>query len=250
VIELTATGVLLGIEGTLSPHAFLVDILMPFAVGNARSYLERCWDDVETLTACDLLARDAGYESSYDWLNVAETKREDMIEKVIIELDRLTSEKLETPGLKELQGFIWAEAYASGRLSSQVFEDVPQALACWKAGRILVSIYASRNAPAQREFFGHTEYGNLIDYFAGFFDSSTGPMTDPASYGRIARRLGIKEPDIVFVSDVLAELDAAGRAGLQTLTLTRPGNVSKNGLPHQSVPSFYDVRILQPENVV
>lgn len=247
MIEITASTVLLGIDGTLSPYSYSQDVLLPFAVENARSYLERCWDAVDTLTVCDLMARDAGFESSYDWLNVAETRREDMIDAVMAEVERLTRENSQSRGLKELQGFIFAEAYATGRLRSQVFEDVPQALACWKAARILAAVFSSRLSTAQREFFGHTEYGSLNDYLAGFFDTSGGSLQEPSSYRRIAKLLSCKEMDVVFVSDCISELDAACLAGMQTLTLERPGNAEKKEHKHPVAQSFYDVRILQQE---
>ena len=246
MIEFTANTVLLDIEGTLSPVSYVYDVLFPFALQNARSYLERCWDDPNTLQACDLMARDAGFASSYDWLDVSESKREDMINKVVAEVERLVAADAKSRGLKELQGFIWAEAYASGKLCSKVFEDVPQALACWKASKLLMAIYSSGSATAQREFFGHTEFGSLVDYFAGFFDTACGPKKEAESYRRITNLLNRNASEMVFMSDIVAELDAAREAGLQTLLLLRPGNAKQTESDHQKIESFYDLRILQP----
>jgi 2,3-diketo-5-methylthio-1-phosphopentane phosphatase len=246
VIEFTANTILLDIEGTLAPVSYVYDVLFPYALENARSYLERCWDDPNTLQACDLMALDAGFTSSYDWLDVAETKRADMISKVVAELERLAASDAKSRGLKELQGIIWAEAYASGKLCSKVFEDVPQALACWKASKMLMAIYSSGSATAQREFFGHTEYGSLTDYFAGFFDTSCGPKRDAESYKRIIKLLNRNAAETIFMSDIVAELDAAREAGLQTLLLLRPGNAPQPESDHQKLETFYDLRILQP----
>ena len=250
MIEIRANTVLLDIEGAISSYTYIHEVLFPFAVNNARSYLERCWDNVETLTACDSMAREAGFKSSYEWLNPGEIKRQDMIDTVLSEIERLTKADSHSNGLKELQSFIWAEAYATGRLCSQVFDDVPQALACWKAAKILMAVFASRINTAQREFMEHTEYGSLVDYFAGFFDLSCGSMTDPSSYDRIARLLNRQASEIVFVSDPLPRLEAAHSAGMQTLRLLRPGSVQQKQSIHTCAPSLYDVRILPQESLV
>lgn len=246
MIELEGKAVLLDIEGTTSSTTYVYDVLFPFARENARSYLERCWDDKNTLEACDLIAKEIGFDSSYDWLH-GEEKRSDMIDKVMLEVEKLMSKDSKSKGLKELQGFIWAEAYSSGLLCSQVFVDVPQALACWKATGLLMAIYSSGSATAQRVFFRHTEFGDLSDYFAGFFDTSCGPKKESDSYARIAKLLNHSPNEIIFFSDTVDELNAASKAGMQTVLLLRPDNAQQAESEHQTIPSFYDIRILQPQ---
>lgn len=242
--ELEAKAVILDIEGTCSAKSYVSDVLFPFAKENARSYLERCWDDQNTLEACDQIAREAGKSSSYDWLCGYE-KRSDQINAVLDEVSRLMDEKKSSKGLKELQGFIWAEAYSSGLLCSQVFVDIPQALACWRAGKVTMAIYDSAISTAQRVFFKHTEFGDLSDYFAGFFDTSSGAKTEPESYKRIAKLLGQEPAEIIYFSDCENELDVAKNAGLQTVMVARPENNQQETKRHLSIPSFYDIRIVE-----
>ena len=245
MIELEAKAVLLDIEGTTSSTKYVYDVLFPFARQNARSYLERCWDEKNTLEACDLIAKEIGFDSSYEWLH-GEEKRSDMIDKVMVAVEKLMDDDSKSTGLKELQGFIWAEAYSSGLLCSQVFVDVPQALACWKATGLLMAIYSSGSATAQRVFFRHTEFGDLSDYFAGFFDTSCGAKKESTSYARIANLLSYKPEEIVFFSDSVDELNAAMQAKMQTVLLLRPDNAEQPGSDHPSIPTFYDIRIQQP----
>lgn len=248
MIEIQANAVLLDIEGTTSPIGYVYDVLFPFAKNNVKSYLERCWEHPDTLAACDLLAKDAGFQSSYDWLS-NEPTRESMVEKVLVEVYRQMEADLKTQGLKALQGFIWAEGYESGLLQSKLFEDVPQALACWQATGLTMAIYSSGSATAQRAFYAHTEFGDLSDYFGGFFDTSCGPKREAASYTRIAKLLDKEASGIVFFSDAVEELDAAKQAGFQTVFVSRPENPEQPNSSHPSIPTFYDIRIMQPETV-
>lgn len=247
MIEIEAKAVLLDVEGTTSATSYVHDVLFPFARDNARSYLERCWDDQNTLEACDLIAKEAGHGSSYDWLYHIE-KRSEQIDMVMDEINKLMEQDSKSKGLKELQGFIWAEAYSSGLLCSQVFVDVPQALACWRATKLLMAIYSSGSATAQRVFFRHTEFGDLSDYFSGFFDTSCGPKKEKDSYIRIAKLLNQETKDVVFFSDLVDELDAARDAGMQTVLLLRPDNAKQAESTHKSIPSFYDVRVVKELN--
>ena len=246
VIELSASAVLLDIEGTVSPVSFVYDVLFPFARENARSFLQKNWDSPALLPACDLLAEDAGFSDSYVWLNGLE-RVQDMIDRVMTEVNKLMDADSKSRGLKELQGLIWADGYESGKLQSKLFEDVPQALACWKASGHLIAIYSSGSSTAQRVLFQYTEFGDLTDYFSGFFDTSCGAKRDASSYEMIAARLSRQPEQVVFVSDVLAELDAASSIGMKTLHMVRPGNNDPAGDKHSTVKSFYDVQVLVPE---
>lgn len=248
MIETSASAVLLDIEGTVSPVTYVYETLFPYARENARAYLERNWDSPDLIPVCDLLAREAGFSDSYVWLNGLQ-RINDMIDKVMNEVNRQMDADSKSRGLKELQGLVWADGYESGKLRSQLFEDVPQALACWKASGHLIAIYSSGSSTAQRVFFQHTEFGDLTDYFSGFFDTSSGAKKEASSYKLIAARLNRSPEHIVFISDVTAELDAASNIGMQTIHIVRPGNAEAAGDKHTSVASFYDLQVLVPEAI-
>ncbi len=248
MIELSASAVLLDIEGTLSPVSFVYDVLFPFARENARSFLEKNWDSPALLPACDLLAKDAGFSDSYVWLNGLD-RVQDMIDRVMSEVNKLMDADSKSRGLKELQGLIWADGYEAGKLQSKLFDDIPQALACWKASKHLIAIYSSGSSTAQRVFFQYTEFGDLTDYFSGFFDTSCGPKREASSYKMIASLLKREPEQVVFISDVIAELDAASSTGMKTLHMVRPGNAEPAGEKHRAANSFYDLQVLVPEEI-
>jgi enolase-phosphatase E1 len=139
--------------------------------------------------------------------------------------------------LKSLQGKIWAEGYAAGRLRGQVYDDVPRALARWTAASRRVAIFSSGSVLAQRLLFGHSDHGDLTAYLSAYFDTTTGPKADQESYRRIAAALGEPERAGLFVSDVVAELDAARAAGLATALAVRvpPGPATAG---HRTLTSF------------
>ncbi|MCA9268793.1 MAG: hypothetical protein KDA41_10000, partial [Planctomycetales bacterium] len=58
----------------------------------------------------------------------------------------------------------------------------------------------------------------------GHYDTTTGPKREAASYTAIAAEFNLPPGEIVFVSDIVAELDAAQAAGMQTRLCMRPDN--------------------------
>lgn len=144
--------------------------------------------------------------------------------------------------LKELQGMIWRSGFESGELVAHVFDDVPPALAAWTDSGLDVRIYSSGSIEAQKLFFGHTAAGDLTAYLRGHYDTTTGPKREAASYTQIAADMRLAPRQILFVSDVGAELDAARAAGMATALAIRPGNREAGGImEHEPVDSFAEI---------
>jgi enolase-phosphatase E1 len=149
-----------------------------------------------------------------------------------------------SPSLKSLQGLIWARGYRSGELTSEIFPDVGPALERWRAAGLRVAIYSSGSVLAQRLLFGHTPAGDLTPLFSGFFDTAVGPKTSADSYRAIALALECAPARLLFVSDVVAELDAAHAAGCRTALAVRPGNPPQPPAPAaDSIRSFNEIVI-------
>ena len=74
-----------------------------------------------------------------------------------------------------LQGHIWAGGFARGELKGELFADVPDALAHWRAAGIKTYIYSSGSRAAQKDLLSCTSVGDLRPYLAGFFDTTSGP---------------------------------------------------------------------------
>jgi enolase-phosphatase E1 len=155
---------------------------------------------------------------------------------------RLMDEDQKTTELKELQGRIWQDGYRRGELHGEVFDDVPIALERWRREGIDVRIYSSGSILAQKLLFGSTPAGDLTTLLNGYFDTTTGPKGDAESYVKIATAFGLSAQEILFVSDVVRELDAARSAGMQTALCVRPGNPAQPSSEHDVIRSFLEVR--------
>ncbi len=83
--------------------------------------------------------------------------------------------------------------------------------------------------------------------FAAFFDTEVGHKRDADSYRNIAARLKRPVGEILFLSDVIEELDAAREAGMRTVLIDRREDYPEPRTGeathgHTRVESFADVR--------
>jgi len=154
----------------------------------------------------------------------------------------LMNRDVKDTSLKALQGMIWRSGFESGQIVAHVFDDVPPSLATWADAGINVRIYSSGSIEAQQLFFRHTSFGDLTPSLRGYYDTTTGPKREASSYEKIAVDMGLAPRQVLFVSDIGAELDAARAAGMQTALAVRPGNRDADGLfDHPSVTSFAEI---------
>jgi enolase-phosphatase E1 len=207
---MTASGiwaVLLDIEGTTSSVQFVYEVLFPFARRELADFLRRRWGDPDVAHACEMMVGNNATP-----------------EGVAAEAIGLMDGDVKATGLKELQGLIWQEGYAAGRLTSHVYPDVPPALRRWTEQGLDLRVFSSGSVAAQKVFFAHTDAGDLLPLFHGHYDTTTGPKREAESYRRIAADMKLPTTAILFLSDVPAELDAAAQAGMRTGLVVRPGN--------------------------
>lgn len=211
--------VLTDIEGTTTPISFVHDLLFPYARARiARYVMEHAG---EALVAEQLAA-----------VGVQEGRTLSPAQAGAV-LERWIDEDRKATPLKALQGMIWEQGYADGTLVGPVYADVPEYLGRWKRGGKRLYVYSSGSIAAQRLIFGHSGAGDLRPLFSGYFDTTTGPKRKTASYRRIAERIALPAADILFLSDVGAELDAARQAGMRTCQLLRDDQtVPAQGHPH------------------
>ena len=241
------SAVLLDIEGTTSSIRFVYDAMFPFVRHNLGSFLHRAWEQPAVQRAAELIAKDAGAVSLSTWVGTVDGQpinREDAIQRVRTEVNRLMDNDVKATGLKELQGLIWTDGFSSGELVAHVYPDVPPAIRAWHQRGIDIRIYSSGSITAQKQFYAHTEAGNLLFLFSGHYDTTTGPKRESKSYGAIAADMNRPPASILFLSDVPAELDAASAAGFQTGLLLRPGNAPVSPpVSHPSFESFADIHL-------
>ena len=82
----------------------------------------------------------------------------------------------------------------------------------------------------------------MLDYFSAHYDTTIGSKKESQSYAHIARDTQINSNRILFVSDIIDELDAAKSAGLQTVLSVRPGNAQVTQTHgHPVINSFAEI---------
>jgi enolase-phosphatase E1 len=227
VRRLAMKGILLDIEGTTTPISFVYEALFPYA----RAHVS------ENLAEEDIGALRHDYEA--DIRNGFTPPA--WSEMPVAYVHWLMDQDRKSTALKSLQGKIWLAGYQNGELRGEVFNDVAPALARWREAQIDVRIYSSGSSLAQRLLFSSTKAGDLTTLLNGYFDTTTGPKVEMESYRRIALAYGCEPREILFVSDVVRELDAAGKAGMQTVLCVRPGNHPQTPGAHHMILSFEEI---------
>ena len=224
---MSVRAVLLDIEGTTSSIAFVYDVMFPYVRQHVRSFLEREGQRDDVRAAVDQMAVDASFENARTWqrehANTSDTLN---VAFVTDHVNTLMNGDSKSTGLKALQGLIWQAGFESGELKSHLFSDVVPAIESWHRQGIEIGIYSSGSIVAQKLFFGHTPHGDLTRFFARYYDTTIGPKRESTSYAKIATDFGIAPNDILFLSDIAAELEAAVSAGLQAIAVVRPGNAA------------------------
>lgn len=223
-----ATGVravLTDIEGTTSSIAFVKDVLFPYAREHLPHFVDIHRDDPEVARWLDATAREAGIADAHS-------------RRVIDTLLRWIDEDRKATPLKALQGMIWKAGYAAGDYRAHVYPEVPRKLHAWKAQGLKLYVYSSGSVPAQKLFFAHTEAGDLAPLFDDWFDTEIGGKRERGAYLRIAETIGMPPPEVLFLSDLGAELDAAHGAGMQTIQLCRPPERCLDSATHPCVADF------------
>lgn len=229
LIDFTGRIILLDIEGTTSSVAYVYEVLFPFARRELARFLAERWDDRAVRDVRLRIEQDAGRPAM---------SREELATFVLSLMDR----DVKVTGLKQLQGLIWERGYQTGELRSHVFTDVSDALLRWRNERIGVHIYSSGSIAAQKVFFAHTESGDLSAYLSGYFDTTSGQKQAPQSYRNILTDLAAQPADVLFVSDIPAELEAAAQCGIQVALADRPGNQPTPGTSFARISSFAQIR--------
>ncbi|MGJ0485432.1 MAG: acireductone synthase [Methylomicrobium sp.] len=217
------------IEGTTSSLSFVKGVLFPYARAHIAEFVRTHADEFEVRQLLSDVSKEAGKEMD----------AEQALGQLIEWMDQ---DKKVTP-LKALQGLIWEEGYRKGAFTGHVYEDAERNLKTWKARGLNLYIYSSGSVHAQKLLFAHTEYGDLTPWFSGYFDTRIGSKREVESYRRIAEELQILPENLLFLSDIKEELDAAKQAGFNTLWLVRDSKTDSNA-EHRQVEDFDQIRIV------
>lgn len=217
------------IEGTTSSIAFVHEVLFPYARERLAGFVRAHGGEPQVRAILRDVDEAAGQRLSN--------------EAAIAQLIQWIDEDRKITPLKALQGLIWEDGYQRGDFHGHVYADTVDTFRRWHAQGVPLYIYSSGSVHAQRLLFGHTAYGDLTPWFSGYFDTRIGNKTDPQSYAAIRDRLQLDADTILFCSDIVAELDAARAAGMQTCWFVREG-VPDAGGGHPVVAGFDDVDLV------
>ncbi|MCU1774343.1 acireductone synthase [Pseudomonas sp. 13B_3.2_Bac1] len=214
--------ILTDIEGTTSAVSFVFDVLFPYAAKHLPDFVRQNAERADVAEQIAAVRRDSN-EPQAD------------VERVVeILLSWIAEDRKATP-LKALQGMVWEQGYQAGQLKGHVYPDAVEALKQWHQAGYQLFVYSSGSIQAQKLIFGCSEAGDLTPLFSGYFDTTSGPKREAQSYTNIQQAIGVEPQDILFLSDIVEELDAAQSAGLQTCGLAREGGELGN---HITVDSF------------
>ncbi|WP_066650890.1 MULTISPECIES: acireductone synthase [Sphingomonas] len=207
--------ILTDIEGTTSSISFVADVLFPYARERLGSYCAAHPDEV-----APILAEVEAIESG----------------DPIATMTRWIDEDRKITPLKTLQGLIWDAGFREGAFKGHIYPDAVAGLRRWHAAGLKLYVFSSGSVAAQKLIFGFSEAGDLTPLFSGYFDTTTGPKREAVAYVRIAEAIGLPPGEILFLSDVAAETDAAKAAGMQALLIDRAGGAA-------DIASFDEIEI-------
>jgi enolase-phosphatase E1 len=206
--------ILTDIEGTTTSVSFVYDVLFPYF----REHL----NELSNLSEEEEVKK--AIEQTVDLASKEEHLHLQTVDEVIEQWKQWSlADKKITP-LKTVQGVLWKRGYEEGTIKGHVYPDVEPALRKWKAEGISLGVFSSGSVQAQKLLFGYSDAGNLLDYFSVYFDTTTGTKRDSSTYTTIAEQLNLGTSEILFLSDIREELEAAEHAGMRTIQLVREGN--------------------------
>lgn len=225
---------LLDIEGTTCPVSFVGQTLFPYAAKHLPAYLRSHGHEpqVQQLLAGAVQAWNLDPDPR------AQELRQQGQSSVADYLLWLISQDRKLTELKELQGLIWRDGYANGDLVGPLFADVPGALQRLHQRGLVLAVYSSGSVGAQQLLYGHSDAGDLRGLFRHWFDTRTGPKHDAESYRNIAKAMDVPPANVLFVSDALAECEAADAAGMQVRFSDRDGNPARESGRFARITTF------------
>ena len=207
--------ILTDIEGTTSSSSFFTEILFPYSRSRLGSY---CMAHPDKTAA--ILSEVAAIEPS----------------DPIATMERWIDENQKIAPLKTLQGMIWAEGFHEGTFKGHIYVDAQAAFRQWHADGIALYIFSSASIAAQKLLFGFSEAGDLTPFLSGYFDTSTGSKREADSYRLIAETIGSRPAEVLFLSDIPSEVEAARSAGMAALHIDRLGGLA-------DISTFEDIKI-------
>ncbi len=210
------------IEGTTTALDFVHQVLFPYARQALPSFVRDRQHEpkvVTVLAEIDAISVEAKIQQLLTWMD---------------------EDRKITP-LKTLQGYIWRQGYERSDFRGHVYADAHQQLQVWQQQGIQLYVFSSGSIEAQQLLFRYSDFGDMTPLFTGYFDTTLGSKREASSYQQMAQKIAQQPEHILFLSDIVEELDAAQQAQWQTIAVAR-GEVFP--IPrHPCVREFFDIEI-------
>lgn len=220
--------ILTDIEGTTTSISFVLDVLFPYARQHLSNYVHSHANEPAVREQLAAVGAEVGRTLSVD--------------QAIAQLLAWIDADCKITPLKTLQGMIWAHGYQAGAFTGHVYPDAVAQLRAWQTAGIALYVYSSGSVQAQKLLFGYSDAGDLTPLFQGYFDTRIGAKRDADAYRAIAAKIGLNPNEMLFLSDITEELDAARTAGMRTIRLVRDTPLATNA-DHEEVASFADITL-------
>lgn len=195
------------IEGTTTDIHFVHDVLFPYSRERMVEFVKNNDNNPDIAPALQ--------EVRHQLIPGADLT---MITKQLIDWIDLD---VKNSSLKTIQGYIWKEGFEQGAFKGHVYPDAYENLIKWHEAGIALYIYSSGSVQAQQLLFGYSDFGDLRYLFKDYFDTTVGGKKEAASYANILKKIGYAADEVMFLSDVVAELDAASKNLIHTTLLNR-----------------------------
>lgn len=205
--------ILTDIEGTTSSISFVAEKLFPYFRNNIL--------DLGEMTDNPIVKE--AFEQTIQLAKSEDGETISTEQEIIDKLYEWSVEDRKITPLKTLQGVLWDKGYRDGVLQGHVYPEVAANLKKWKEQGIGLGVFSSGSVPAQKLIFGYSISGDLTPYFSNYFDTNTGGKREAETYSKIAKILQLEASEILFLSDIVEELEAADSNGFQTIQLAREG---------------------------
>lgn len=216
------------IEGTTTSLSFVKDVLFPYAREQMADFVQQYASEPDVKAQLEEVCDVVGQQLD--------------LEQVIAQLVEWIDEDKKITPLKALQGMVWQAGYMLGDFTGHVYEDAARKLRDWHGQGIKLYVFSSGSVKAQQLIFGYSDFGDLTPLFSGYFDTRIGSKREAEAYARIAESIALPASEILFLSDIKQELDAATEAGMQTLQLIRDCSTSRSN-HHVSLSDFTEIDI-------
>ncbi len=201
---MTIKAILTDIEGTTTDINFVHKVLFPYAYDHLPGFLRSHSDDA----AVQSVLSDARIE-----LGQPEADLETLISAF---LDWIEQDKKVTV-LKSLQGLIWVTGYEQRDFTGHLYNDAYEYLQRWQQQGLKLYVFSSGSVKAQKLLFGYSDFGDLTPLFSGYYDTNIGHKREASAYQKIAADVGLPAAEILFLSDIKEELDAAREVAILRL---------------------------------